>query len=260
MSNLDPEPWSISKWCAMIGSLIGVQAVLVFLFSERGTMLPESKNVPPAVFYLGAGLDQLSLTHRTLARDASLLSRPHTHSFTGALWEQSLDPEREYSYWTENPRYYSRDKYVAGAAFKEYVLQHKVPASVVSRSLPELSDAERPQALPQPKSFFTVAGGIRERVPRQFESLPAWAHTNLVSPTVISVALDQFGWAHSAVMISNSLPAVDDHARQWLRRTQFESLPLRNDGVDPGLTWGEITFRWATLPATNSVPAAVPQP
>ncbi len=239
----------------MIGSLIGVQAVLVFLFSERETILTEPTNVPPAVYYLGSVLDELPLANRTLVRDASLLSRPHAHSFTGALWERSLDPKREYTEWTEHPRYFNRDKYIAGAAMKEHIRQQAIPASVVSRSLPELSDAELPQSLPESESFFTVAGEIRRRIPKQFEALPAWSHTNLVRPTVISVALDQFGWAHSVLMISNSLPAADAHARQWLRRTQFESLTLRNDGIDPGLSWGEITFRWATRPATNSVPS-----
>ena len=258
MSTASPEAWSISKWFAMIGSLIGVQALLVFLFSERET-LPEQASVPPpAVYYLGPGWDELPMINRVLARDASLLSRPHGHSFTGALWEEALAPERDYKDWTEEPRYFQRNQYTAGAALRAHTREQVIPGSVVSRSIPELSSAELPPPLQPRESSFVVTGEIQNRRPREFESLPAWSHTNLVQPTVISVALDQFGWAHSVLMVSNSLPLADAHARQWLRQTQFESLPARNDGIDPGLSWGEITFRWATRPLTNAVPASAP--
>jgi hypothetical protein len=58
--------------------------------------------------------------------------------------------------------------------------------------------------------------------------------------------LDRFGWAQSTLVISNSLAEADAHALRWIRETRFQPLPPNRKVIDTGLTWGEITFRWAT--------------
>lgn len=242
----DPEKWSLSRWFATFAFAVGIQGVLVFLFSDRENPIAPLETGQGSVYYLGLSQNDLSQANQTLARDASLLTRPHERSFTGSLWNQPVTAEREYIAWTEAPSYYSRTQYVAGAALKQHILQNVIPPSLVSRSQPELSEEERPRSLPTPETSLQFSGGIKPRSPLNFSPLPAWPHTNLVKPSVISIALDRFGWAQSTLVISNSLPEADAHALRWIRETRFQPLPPNRKVIDTGLTWGEITFRWAT--------------
>ncbi|MDA7497208.1 hypothetical protein N8494_00665 [bacterium] len=242
----DPGRWSLSRWFVTFAFVFGIQGILVFLFSDRekGSVPLEPKQA--AVYYLGLAHTELSQANQSLARDASLLTRPHERSFTGPLWNQTVTAEREYTAWTEDSRYYTRTQYIAGAALKQHLLQNVIPPTLVSRSHPELSEAEKPHALPIPKTSLLFSGEIKPRSPQVYSSLPSWPHTNLVQPSVITVALDRFGWAQSTLVISNSLAEADAHALRWIRETRFQPLPPNRKVIDTGLTWGEITFRWAT--------------
>ncbi len=251
-AELDRDRWSLSKWFATIAFALGIQAILVFLFSERETALTSPTKAKPTTYYLGTGIDQSSNPSHILARDASLLTRPHPHSFTGSLWDQPLNPEREYIPWTEDPHYYDRVEFRAGDALKEHIRSNPIAPSVVSKSHPELSEAEKPQPLPQTITTLAFSEDIRPRRPKSFEPLPAWPHTNLVKPTVVAIALDRFGWSQSALIVSNSLPNADSHALSWLRQTRFQPVPPKRVGDNTDLAWGQITFRWATLPSEDS--------
>jgi hypothetical protein len=175
----DPERWSLSSWFITFAFIFGIQGILVFLFSDR-----EKAGVPlepnqAAVYYLGLAQTELSQANQSLARDASLLTRPHERSFTGPLWNQPVTAEREYIAWTENPSYYTRTQYIAGAALKQLLRQNVIPPTLVSRSHPELSEAEKPHALPLPKTSLLFSGEIKTRSPQAYSSLPSWPHTNL---------------------------------------------------------------------------------
>ena len=244
----DPERWSLTRWGATLFSALAIQGVLIFLFSDRSNPKPKSEHPEASVYYLGLTQNGIFHSKQTLARDPSLLTRPHQRSFTGPLWNQAVTAEREYIDWTEAPRYLSRTQFLAGAALRDYIQQRELPASVVSRSNPELSEAEQPGALPTPRTTLLFSGDIRSRVPSTDTALPPWPNTNVTQPTVIAVALDRFGWAQSTLIISNSLPQADQHALDWIRQTRFQALPPNRKVIDTTLTWGEITFRWATAP------------
>jgi len=242
----DPVRWSSSRWVISFAFVFGIQGILVFLFSDRVKPGVPLEPRQAAVYYLGLAQNGISQANQSLARDASLLTRPHERSFTGPLWNQSVTAEREYIAWTEDPSYSTRTQYIAGAALKQHLRQNVIPPTVVSRSHPELSEAERPHALPIPETSLLFSEEIQTRSPKVYSPLPSWPHTNLVQPSVITVALDRFGWAHSTLVISNSLAEADAHALRWIRETRFEPLPPNRKVIDTGLTWGEITFRWAT--------------
>ena len=247
----DSDRWSISKWFATIAFALGVQAILVFLFSERETAPSTASVESPVTYYLGTATDRSTNPSQILARDASLLSRPHQHSFTASLWDRSLNPEREYVAWTEDPRYYTRFHFQAGEALKRHIQKHTIAPSVVTRTHPELSEAEKPQPLPQIFTTLIFSEDIRSRRPTNFAPLPSWPQSKLVPSTVVAIALDRFGWSQSALIVSNSLPAADSHALSWLRQTRFQPLVPNPKEETNNLTWGQVTFRWATLPPTD---------
>jgi hypothetical protein len=242
----DPDGWSISRWLFTFVFAFGVQGILVFLFSDREQPRTPLEPSKATVYYLGLSQKELSQANQSLARDASLLTRPHERSFTGPLWDQSLTAEREYVAWEEDPSYYARTRYNAGNSLRQYLRQNVIPPTLVSRSQPELSEAEKPQALPIPVTSLLFSREIETRSPQAYSLLPSWPHTNLVQPSVITVALDRFGWAQSTLVISNSLAEADAHALRWVRETRFQPLAPNRKVIDTGLTWGEITFRWAT--------------
>ncbi|MCS1409149.1 MAG: hypothetical protein M2R45_02328 [Verrucomicrobia subdivision 3 bacterium] len=266
-SPTDPAPWTLTRWFTMIMLVFGIQGILVFLFSPR-TLPPASKEpLDVSIRYISRELWQTNSTARTLARDPSLLARVNRQTFSGNLWDETLALEHKSFYWTEAPRYYHRTQVIAGATLRNHVREHfSVPASVVSLPAPVLSDAELPLTPPKPRSTILVAGDIRSRLPGELPSLRSWPHTNLLHPTVVAVAVDRFGWAQTATILSNSLPAkqlaptrlteADDYALRWIRNLQFTPLPPTRRAVDTRLTWGEITFRWATSPLTNQISAA----
>lgn len=255
----DSEKWPLSKWFATFAFTLGIQGILVFLFSEREKPSTPLNLSEATVYYLGLTQTELSQANQSLLRDASLLTRPHERSFTGRLWNEAVAVNRTYIDWTEDPRFYARTQYVAGAELTSYLRKHAIPPSVVSRSQPELSEAERPHALPLLKTSLMFTGEIQQRAPQHYAPLPSWPSTNLVQPSVMTVAIDRFGWAQSSLMISNSLPEADAHALQWVRENRFQPLSPNRKAIDTGLTWGEITFRWATRTAeTNSTGLKAP--
>ena len=239
----DSERWSGSKMLGIIGTVLGIQCVLVFLFSERETSIKKAPKPAGLVRYLGA--EQFHSVH--LVRDASLMSRVHRRSATGSLWNSVMTPGREYIDWEEPPRFYEREGHRAGKALRRTVSALEVPVSITSPVEPELLPTDRP-SLPLPnKTTLEVRGTIRSRLPDGLEALPRWSHTNVLKPTVLSVGLDRFGWAHTTLVLSNSLPIADAYALEWIRKTQFQAISSENsDATD--LDWGEITFRWGTKP------------
>ena len=251
------DRWSRSRWVVTISLTFGIQAVLVFLFSDRDIELPtpdsESKK---EVFFLGLPELELPRKSELWAREPALLTRVHDQSFTGSLWAQSRSLNPDYTAWTEAPRYYLRTQFVAGTALRQHVRTQDLPASIVSRPAPELSPSEQAEAFPAPVSSLQFHGDIASRLPdlSQQPPLPIWQHSNLVRPTVIAVAIDRFGWAQSRVIVSNSLPEADAFAQQWVRQTRFQPKEPNRIPVDTGLDWGEITFRWATTQPPDSSP------
>lgn len=251
----DSDRWSWSRWIATISLAFGIQAVLVFLFSDRDIAHPALDPEPAKdVFFLGLTSTGFPRKPQLLARDPALLTRVHDQSYTGSLWDHSISLNPDYTAWTEAPRYYLRTQFVAGATLRKRVRTQNLPASIVSRPAPELSGTEGAEAFPAAVSSFQIQGDIASRLPdlSSWPPLPSWQHSNLVRPSVIAVAIDRFGWAQSRVIISNSLPEADAFAQEWVRQAQFEPREPNRIPIDTGLVWGEITFRWATSPPSET--------
>ncbi len=257
--SLDPGPWPLSRWLLTLLAALVVHAAPLLLLSNPE---PIHDNRPtPARPVILDELRETGSRERSLriGRDPSLLTRVHARGFTGDLWQDAVMSSREYVEWSEPHRFLNQDQFRAGAAFREFALTQEVSPSIVSRAHPTLSSAELPKPIPPATSSILVDGRIRHRLPDSVASLPSWPHTNLVRPTVITVAIDRFGWAQSSLILSNSLPRADEFALQWIRKTQFKTLPPNRLEIDSRLTWGEITFRWVTTASTNS-PGQPPSP
>ncbi len=248
--------WSRSQWLGTLTLVFCIQGVFIFLFAERTpkpsrppTPAPRVRYVPPQQWFG----NQIT---RSLTRDPALLTRVHERSFSGALWNDTFFPAREYEAWTEPPRFLNRSEHQAGAALKQHIRLHEQQEpSVVTLPAPVLSEGERPEALPRLQSSLLIVGGIRSRAPDRIDLLPVWVQTNYVSPTVLTVGIDRQGWAQSVIVASNSIPQADAFARNWIRKTRFKPIDPDTSTTDAPLTWGDLTFRWATRPATSATTA-----
>jgi hypothetical protein len=84
--------------------------------------------------------------------------------------------------------------------------------------------------------------------------LPSWAHSELISNSVVRVAVSGDGCTFSPVLLTESgYPEADLHALKLANELRFQPLPgERLGGGEPqALIWGKLIFQWHTLPLAN---------
>jgi TonB family protein len=134
------------------------------------------------------------------------------------------------------------------------VAANPVPRLIQPGVLPPMSARDQ--------SSWRLEGDLQKRVLQTPLSLPAWAHSEVLTNTVVRLLVDADGRVFSAPILltsSNHKPA-DDHALAAARSLRFEPINRASAASPkPALTSGTLVFEWQTVPApaTNPPPAVV---
>ena len=121
-------------------------------------------------------------------------------------------------------------------------------------------------ALPSdpPKSILMVEGDLKNRGLIKPIDVPVQIASDVLSNTVVQVAVRADGFPFSARVVSGSgSRGADDVALDLARKARFSALPQIRPGEGAEMQWGELVFQWFTagptatnLPAKTAVSAA----
>jgi hypothetical protein len=109
-----------------------------------------------------------------------------------------------------------------------------------------------PMEIIRTDSVCEIQGAIAGRQLQMPNGLPAWPSDQLLSNSVVQIAVNSAGQVVSARLLGRSgLPGADNMALDKSRNLRFKPVP-----ASPPV-WGRAVFAWETAEATNTgVPGA----
>jgi hypothetical protein len=187
--------------------------------------------------------------------DPLVFAGAHEHGFSAAAW--MMRPRQEFALTNAPtpPRYleYSRTP---------LTLQNEAGAE-------RRGEAELPLlqfALPaeRPKSTLMIEGDLKKRGLAKVIEVPIQHASDVLSNTVVQVAVRADGFPFSARIVSGSgSRGADMTALDLATKARFSPLPKIRPGDGAEMQWGELVFQWFTadlsatnLPAKTAVSAA----
>jgi hypothetical protein len=238
-----------------------LQIALILQLGRRGERPTERPLFRTAVRLAVPGQDATPLDDAVRCDDPLLLALPTQQGFSGPAWLQFSPPDYQLPE-TTNPVYWlSLDPPALAETFRSFVATNAVaPVGAAARPLPRLTRFEPAQTTEpvRTKSRLVVTDELASRVLLSPDELRSFAFNDILSNTVVRVAVDADGRATFVMLISQSgSREADAYAEEFARHARFRPLRL-GPGMTPPtapLTWGRLTFRWHTTP-TNSSPGA----
>lgn len=261
--------WSAGRWTFVVAFLFLVQALLAWRLSDASPRVVReesrritSRLVPPVVSPDLAALLQLN--------NPTLFVLPSREGFSGRAWLEVKPLQHRSPGWSNPPQWLALKPEELLADFARFGATNQPGRASVSDRLSRpqparvaLSDAFRLA----PETRVTLSGEVSLGdllVP--FE-LPVVEHGGLLTPTVVSILVDQRGRVFQASLASggsSGSPAADRLALEKIRGLQFvvdpRISPSRDDRDFEQLRRARVIVQWWTrppAPATNA-PAAPP--
>jgi hypothetical protein len=265
MNAAESQPWPWHRWAAIVLALFALQAGAIWLLSEYS---PQPKPPPPWPTPIHLAADPKALTQiaqQSAAQDPTLFALPHQHGFSGAAWLKFEPLSYTQKDWTEPPAWLAVNHDQLGEAFSKIMSSNLWPPALVANKpmpasiIPDFARIDFPMAT---NSSCRIQGELASR--QLLEPLPMqpWAHTDLLTNSVVQVAVDDQGFAFSTQLLGAcGLPAADKYALQLANQARFEPEPVKTKS-EHAFTWGKIIFQWHTIPipATNNPPPTEPLP
>jgi len=250
------QPWARRKWWGVVLGLFAIQALLVVLFSGRGSLTQRQGASAPRLQFAGAAAaDLLALT------DPTLFAQGHANGFSGASWMKIPVPEYQPPEWSEPPRLLTLNARQLGSDFRRFVQTNQpFTLAFTAKPPPRLTEPETetaPPAISAPSSLL-IQDQLAARRLQSAPALPPQEAADLLTNSVVQVFVNGDGNVVSGVMISSSgRPAADEQALALVRAVRFEPLPRTNaEQAYFTLTPGVLVFEWQTAPpAITNAPA-----
>jgi hypothetical protein len=257
--SLEPTRWSRRDWAYAVGAAFVLQAGLVFCLARRELAPPERPSFGTAI-YLPANASDAPITDFAGIDDPTLLALPNLRGFSGEAWLKFPTLGYQPMEAPEPTNWLHLEEHTLGATFSQFVASNRAaPRLIVDKPLPPLVRYEPnfPNEPAATQSRLRVEGQIANRSLLSPPALPSWPHGEILSNTVVQVAVDPDGMTFSPVLLSHSgLREADVLALNWAGHARFRPLSRETrirEGAGP-LTWGKLVFQWHTLPLpqTNS--------
>ncbi len=260
---MTPPRWSARRWLGMILMVFALQLGLVFWLSDRA---PAVRRVPaPGLSFRPAPASEAEFI---ALRNPTLFALPQPESFSGLAWLKRPALPVRFFEWSAPPAWLPLTAAQLDAAFARLLLQHQpAPPPAATRVAPDLTFPVADPIPPGPvTSQFRLSGDLSHRPLLTKPSLQAFPHTDLLSNSVVRMALGADGRPVSLAVIAKSGSAdADQQAMQQSRALRFAPREPHPGSPAPNplssLDWGEITFEWATLPMNpTNLPTATALP
>jgi hypothetical protein len=253
------ERWPLRRWFFAL-LLVGA-AQLIFIFSLGDYSPPKPRTPAPAPMIEVSG----SASAELLAlNDPTLFALPHQQGFAGSAWMASSRAPEPAPDIADEPYWLPLSTRGLGQDFSQFLGQRATNAPrTIIEPRPAFVVPPLPPVPPlQTKSTLRLEGALAARPLLGQPELPAWPNNDLLTNTVVALAITADGDPFSATLLSSSgSRAADQLAMREAHASRFQ--PAEDVGAgQPGnivsnLAWGKMIFEWRTVPtlATN-VPAA----
>jgi len=259
---LEPGRWTRRRWALAVGAIFFLHAGLVFLLGHREDRAPERPIFRTAIRLVARPPVAQPPVSRPATDDPTLLALPSLRGFSGPAWLAFPTLAYQPAEWVEPSHWLSLDTQTLNSVFSQFIRTNTVsPARLADKPLPPLPGYE-PRFPNEPlpaQSRLRLEGDLAVRPLLAPLELKSWAHSELLSNTIVQAAVDADGFTFSPVLLRGAgLKEVDLHALRLAASARFRPLSRGRrspDGIGP-LTWGRMVFQWHTLPlsATNSSP------
>jgi hypothetical protein len=252
---LERTGWSRQRLVYTVATVFFAQTGLVWLLSQREQPLPQRPEFRTAVSLVGSGPSLAQFEETTHLDDPTLLALPSLNGFSGFAWLKFEPLDYQPSEYNEPPRWLALNERSLGGAFSNFVQANGLfsPGNA-DRPLPPLQRYEPnyASAAVSPESQLRIEGQLISRPLRSKLELKSWAHSEILSNTVVQTVVDADGYTVTATLLRDSgFPEADQHALELAQTARWQPLPIQEWTANAfeQLTWGRLIFQWHTLPS-----------
>ena len=237
---------------ATIIFLAHVIAIFAFHTPRPMVILPDGFRTPRSLPVVtgtnyNAELDGLN--------DPLVFAGAHDHGFSAWAW--MMRPKQEFALTNPppSPRY---------LAFVRSPIELPTESEAKLRRGEDLPEMQFALPSDPQKSILMIEGDLKNRGLIRPIDVPVQIASDVLSNTVVQVAVRADGFPFSARVISGSgSRAVDDVALDLAKKARFSALPQIRPRDGAEMQWGALVFQWFTagptmtnLPAKTAVSAA----
>lgn len=258
---VESRPCSRRRWWGLVALIFVVQLGLIFWLGDTGPIRP--RPAAPAFTFKLAG----SASGELLAlNDPTLFALPHRQGSAGPASQRTPRPEVHSFQWPEPTNSLLMAVGQLGAVFSRFIETNEfdspqLPANLKpTLTLPYLP----PLAVSAEQSTLLLEWDLAQRRLLTPLSLRSWPNPDILTNSVVRIAIDAEGRPVSPTLLSGSGSGEADHyALELARAARFE--PVRRNPADTALKPAEdlslvrMVFRWHTLPPPpTNTPATSP--
>lgn len=247
----DSGKWSPRRLWTVIAIVFAFQVACVFWLGARKPVAARRSGGASIVFLAASGADEIPLA------EPALFVLPHRYGFSGGAWLRA--PERRLNSvdWKGPVGWLSLTSAPTGNSLPEFAATNSfVSFQLAAKPAPEFTMPRLPIAMPGPtNSTLRIVGPLAARRLLTVPPLPVWAHTNILTNTVVQVLADARGNVFSWTLMppGSGLAAADEEAIRFARTARFEPLDRAGQNqLQAELTMGKLVFQWTTAPAAQS--------
>jgi len=262
---LEPVRWTRRRWIYVVAAVFTVQALLVFSLGRRARPAPQRPHFPTAIQLAGDDWTSRQSTNVFQFDDPTLLALPNLRGFSGSAWLRFAPLEYQPGEWSDSPHWLELDSRTLGETFSRFVAASSAgPPLVADKPLPPLQRYEPnfPNEQVPSQSRLRVEGLLAGSQLLIAPVLPSWAHSELISNSVVRVAVSRDGCTFSPVLVRESGNLEADlkalkvaNELRFLPPTKGESA----GGYSYEMIWVKLIFQWHTLPLPMvNVPSVPP--
>ncbi len=253
------ERWPLRRWLAALGLVGAGQLIFIFWLGDYSAPKPRSPALAPVIEVPGqASLELLALN------DPTLFALPHRQGFAGVAWMAASRPPEPPADLADEPFWLPLSTRGLGQDFSHFLGQRATnPPLPLLEPRPAFVIPSLPPAPALPtRSSLRFEGALASRALLNTAELPAWPNDELLTNTVVALAITAEGDPFSATLLSSSgSREADQLALRQAHAARFQAADDLGSG-QPGnivsnLAWGKMIFEWRTVPAlaTNVPPA-----
>jgi hypothetical protein len=246
--------WTRRRFWGVAGLFFLLQAGLLVLFGGGGRAASKTVSPEAQIRLLGDPVTADQLSKLFFASDPAVFVRPSPHDFSGRAWLNAPEEEAQMPQETEEPAWLRLDSARLGTNF---------PSLARNASLLPFGLMDGMEAAPEPwpvflppetfrtQSVLVMQGDLARRELNPPKELRVWPNAQVLSNTVVQIAVNSAGQVISARLLGRSGSTdADTNALDEAGNLRFRPSVARAP------VWGQAIFEWQTVEPTNPGPSA----
>jgi len=234
--------WRDRKFILLVALALVAHVALIFVFGTKKGIVPRGVGKVPHLQLVDSAGEFIQLD------DPTLFALPNAHDFVSAFWRRPPAVAQPDFMAAPPPFFLAAPTNKFGMAFRDFMRANPPrPLPMDFNPEPELTlpEVAFDSAVPQTTTAEITGELARRPLLTPLTNLPAIRVNDVIAPSKVQVLVDEAGNGASVVVLESSgLPEADQRALRLARNLRFAPAPA--------LTFGEITFRWHTLPAAST--------